>query len=363
MEYTETKKKESRQADSITGAKTVARVVYDGVKFNHLSELSRQIDALEVVNSSRGQYVFEAFGLSRWRLFFIVGLLLSVVFVVLLVLFMATAFFSETYRSMAGYAILIALGIIVANVFIIRASIKEIRFSNRYGKYYDLLKYRNIAFVEDLAGEADVSLGITVKDIKKAVKNNLIPQGHFGNENNIFITSDSIYQKYVDDKAVYDRYFAQLIAERKRIKSRSKDTIELLENGQRYIEKIHDYNDLIKDKDISLKLDRMEGIVTTIFKEVDINPCHSGKLSLLMSYYLPTTERLLEAYVDIDEKNIKAGNLVQTQKDIANALDSINNAFDNLLGQFYQEIELDIESEISSMEIIMQQEGLQNNDR
>ena len=89
-----------------------------------------------------------------------------------------------------------------------------------------------------------------------------------------------------------------------------------------------------------------------------MNPAQANKLGVFMSYYLPTTEKLLEAYIDLDEKKVKGKSSQKTQKDIANALDSINNAFEGLLERFFQEQERDITSEIFAMEAIMKQEGL-----
>ena len=63
----------------------------------------------------------------------------------------------------------------------------------------------------------------------------------------------------------------------------------------------------------------MESVVSMIFHEVDVNPNNADKLGMFMNYYLPTTEKLLEAYIDIidiDEKKVKGKSLEKTKKDI-----------------------------------------------
>lgn len=77
-----------------------------------------------------------------------------------------------------------------------------------------------------------------------------------------------------------------------------------------------------------------------------------------MNYYLPTTEKLLEAYMEIDEKKIKRKSLERTKKDIEGAIDKLIESFEGLLDKFYQEKELDISTDISAMEILMKQDGL-----
>ena len=102
----------------------------------------------------------------------------------------------------------------------------------------------------------------------------------------------------------------------------------------------------------------MESVVSMIFHEVDVNPNNADKLGRFMNYYLPTTEKLLEAYIDIDEKKVKGKSLEKTKKDIEGAIDKIIDSFEGLLDKFYQEKELDISTDISAMEVLMKQDGL-----
>ena len=142
------------------------------------------------------------------------------------------------------------------------------------------------------------------------------------------------------------------------MKERTKEMQMIMNQGQGYVDKIHESNDIIKDKIISQKLDRMESVVSMIFHEVDVNPNNADKLGMFMNYYLPTTEKLLEAYIDIDEKKVKGKSLEKTKKDIEGAIDKIIDSFEGLLDKFYQEKELDIATDISAMEVLMKQDGL-----
>ena len=53
----------------------------------------------------------------------------------------------------------------------------------------------------------------------------------------------------------------------------------------------------------------------------------------------------MDIYLTINEKQVKGDGLQQVQKDVVRALDSINDAYENLLEKFYEEQELDISSE------------------
>lgn len=271
---------------------------------------------------------------------------------------LGTVVYSDTFGMSALMGILVLVVVIAINSIVIAKRICEMHFNKRYNTYVKDLRFKNIELIDDLAVYSKVEPEKVIKDLKKAVKMKLIPQGHFGKDDLIFIVSDEVYEKYKDKQAVYDRYYRKQVEERLRMKERTKEMQAIMDQGQGYIEKIHESNDIIKDKMISQKLDRMENVVSMIFHEVDVNPQNADKLGMFMNYYLPTTEKLLEAYIEIDEKQIKGKSLEKTKKDIEGAIDKIIDSFEGLLDKFYHEKEMDIATDISAMEILMKQDGL-----
>jgi 5-bromo-4-chloroindolyl phosphate hydrolysis protein len=139
---------------------------------------------------------------------------------------------------------------------------------------------------------------------------------------------------------------------------RTQEMERILEESQKHIEKIREYNATIKDKTITAKLKRMEKLVSTIFYEVDINPNQADNLGMFLNYYLPTTEKLLKAYTELDEKTIKGRKAQKTKKEIDGALEALNSSFEGILDKFYQEQEMEINSDISALSVMMRQEGL-----
>ena len=320
------------------------------------------MEQLSRKNKERERFVFDALPISRWVILLLIGLFFNIGFVYFLMIAGGTFLYSSSYRMYGIYGVAITVAVFILNILVIQKAIKEIRFTRRYDNYQNVLRYKRMEIVDDLATMIEVDRKVVENDLNKAIKNKLIPQGHFGKKNVIFMVSDSVFNEYSKRRAVYDRYFNKLIEERNRMKKRTPETEDLLQQGQEYVEKIRDSNDIIKDKEISKKLDRMERVVATIFHEVDVNPAQANKLGVFMNYYLPTTEKLLESYIDLDEKTIGKASTEKTKLEISRALDSINEAFEGLLGRFYQEQERDVTSEIYAMEVIMKQEGLQSDE-
>ena len=77
-----------------------------------------------------------------------------------------------------------------------------------------------------------------------------------------------------------------------------------------------------------------------------------------MSYYLPTTEKLLQSYVDLRKESLNVENIVNSQKEIEEATDVINDAFVKLLNQLFENTSWDISSDISVMKTMMKQDAL-----
>lgn len=138
----------------------------------------------------------------------------------------------------------------------------------------------------------------------------------------------------------------------------SQECREIVEEGLRYVRHIRECNDRLPGEEISEKLDRLELVVTRIFREVAKNPDNAGDLKKMMSYYLPTTSKLLDAYCELDGQPVKGQNIEGTKQEIESALDTINTAFENLLDSMFQDAAWDISSDISVLNTMLAQEGL-----
>ena len=108
---------------------------------------------------------------------------------------------------------------------------------------------------------------------------------------------------------------------------------------------------------MSNKLYRLEEIMNKIFAQVRKNPESAEELHKLMDYYLPTTKKLLSAYIELD-KQPDLDNVTKTKAEISDAMDIINEAFENLLDSLFQDMAWDISSDISVMKTMMAQDGL-----
>ena len=84
----------------------------------------------------------------------------------------------------------------------------------------------------------------------------------------------------------------------------------------------------------------------------------------LVNYYLPTIEKLLTRYDEVEEQTVD--NVVTSKKKVESLIKTTTTAFENQLNSLYDTDTLDINSEVKVLEKIFVQEGLidlDNNDK
>lgn len=354
----ETKVLTENESEYFDKAQQMADVVATGLEQENYSDMNKQLAEIAQYNTEKEIYVFEHPKNISAIVAAVVFAVISLIFLYFLFIGIATLLLSAKHIVYALIGIVSSIVILAVNIMLIARLIKTIKFWKRFDVYISLLKLGNFEIIEDLASYSNQTQQIVINDLNKAINEKLIPQGHFSRENLVFMVSDEIYDKYMLNPAVYDRYFQNQIEDRNRMKERTDEIKQVIEKGNKYINKIHDSNVIIKDKAVTRQLDKMETIVSTIFHEVDVNPSQADSLGMFLNYYLPTTEKLLDAYITIGEKQITGKNLLKTQKEIENSLETIITAFENILEKMYEVHEMDIASDIAAMEIMMKQEGL-----
>lgn len=342
----------------IESADKAALLVSQSVDSGDIVAIGDKLKPYIEATSGKSKYVFNCAPIGQWVALLLIGSLLSLCFLIFLPVAAGTYYYSSTYKAEGLFGLLAIAIIIVCNIFLCGKAIREIRFSKRYDHYRDVLKYRNIVIIDDLSNMVNINRDIVTKDLKKAVRIKLIPQGHFGMNELLFMVSEETFASYLASEASYNCYFEKILENRGEMQGRTQETEELLAQGEECLARIKDCNDIIKDKDVSDELDQMEKVVSAIFHEADVNPSQANRLGVFINRYLPTIEKLLESYIDMDEKKLKGNDIHNTQKEITKALDLINGAFESLLERFYEEQETDMVRDISAMEIVTKQEDL-----
>ena len=285
---------------------------------------------------------------------------------------------------------------------------KRLELAQRFRKYVSVLGNRTYCMVEELADSVGESSKFVRKDLKKMIRQGFFPQGYLDQKETCLITDKQTYQQYQDAQQSYEarkkaaqqgkdpgrrdgdgQHFETEFdsesrggsenAAAKRSGTNQKGAAsghfadsdiradldpkcaELIAQGRNYIRHIHECNDRIPDEAMSEKLARLEVVVTRIFTEAERNPEVVDDLKKMMSYYLPTTKKLLDAYCNLNEQPVGGQNIDTMKKEIEETLDTLNSAFEKLLDDLFEEQAWDISSDISVLNTMLAQEGLTGN--
>lgn len=287
-------------------------------------------------------------------------------------MFAVTAGILAIVSGATGAELVLPMGIIdvflVASVALGIKGSRQEGLAKRFRRYQQVIGERTFCLIEELSAAIGKKPKFVQKDLRKMIRDGFFPQGYLDKKETCLITDQQTYQQYLQTEKAYEARAQEAQADGRKAGAQQasasvaaphgREYQELLAEGQSYIRHIHTCNDKIEDPVISEKLDRMEMIVTRIFTEAGRNPDIADDLKKMMSYYLPTTKKLLDAYCELDEQPVPGENIETTKQEIAATLDTLNNAFAKLLDDLFEEKAWDISSDISVLNTMLAQEGL-----
>ena len=134
----------------------------------------------------------------------------------------------------------------------------------------------------------------------------------------------------------------------------------VISEGHASVAKIQQLNDEIPDFKISAQLKQIEILTTSIIGQVEKKPEKLKEVRQFMNYYLPTTIKLLEQYVQMQNVGLRGDNITTGMQQIENLLDKVIVAFQKQLDSLFERDVVDITAEIQVMEQMMAAQGLTN---
>lgn len=236
--------------------------------------------------------------------------------------------------------------------------------TNRYKVYVDMVKEKLYCSIQDIASRTGRSERYIRRDLKKMMRLGMFRQAHLDQKETCLIASNEMYEQYKRTQKHYEETLqkeketdTKSAAEDAGVKEQKSEADTVIEEGRRYVRLIRQCNDEIPGEEMSDKLDRLEMLVTRIFAQVEREPQLAPELRKMLSFYLPTTRKLLEAYRDLDRQQIEVSNVAQTKREIETAVDTINEAFERFLDELFRDKAWDIQSDISVLHTMLKQDG------
>ena len=259
----------------------------------------------------------------------------------------------------------------------------------RAGRYLELCRGKDYISVKELARLSETSERSLKKDLRAIIRRRIYPEGHMDEKESCLILSDEVYKQYLmTEKAWKERrkkrwfslfgikkknsgdFLKETAAEQSRYDKteevKSAEVSGTEETGkkepegeeERYIRSLKELESMVQSPFVKEKTKRLSELLVKIFQAAQKHPEQKQELRRFMDYYLPTTVKLIKAYVDFEQTGIEGDNISQAKKEIEQTLETIDDAFENLLDDFYLNAALDASADARVLKNMLTQDGL-----
>ena len=267
-------------------------------------------------------------------------------------LIMAVAVFwgiPAAIQSGTIYAISTAIGALLGGGCVLTSGILMRRAMQRYTAYLAIIGPNEAMEIETIAKKVGVKRKQAEQDLQK-----MIEKGYFGDT--AYINKELGYI-FMSSRADEELARAREAAMQKTREASKKEAVK--QNAEAYdqiLAKIRDVNDRIPDEAMTEKINQIESITREIFRAVEQEPEKRGKIDRFMSYFLPTTLKLLESYANLERTNIAGKNISQSKKSIEIAMDTVVDGFKHQLDELYKSDAVSIETEVDVLTKMLNRE-------
>ncbi|WP_160686665.1 5-bromo-4-chloroindolyl phosphate hydrolysis family protein [Clostridium sp. C2-6-12] len=237
----------------------------------------------------------------------------------------------------------------------------------RFKEYVKTLDGQNYVLIESLAEAVQKKDKYVIKDLKKMIELNMFKEAHIDEEKTYFMLSNEVYNNYLESQEALKKRTEEELRKQEKSNAEMNDPQKrelrfTIDMGQNYIKQIRDINDALPEEEISNKLYRLENIVSQILEHIENNPKKLPEVNKFTNHYLPITLKLVTSYKELNDQPVQGENITNAKNEIEKSIDFINTAFEKLLDDLFEEVALDISTDISVLETLFTQEGLTKKD-
>ena len=209
----------------------------------------------------------------------------------------------------------------------------------RYRQYLSLIGKRKSISVTTLAEATGFAPRKIREDLQDMLDDGIFPLGYLDlGSDRLFLTDDGIQDRPKEEPA--------------------EEPPREVERAEAVLTEIRSLNDAIEDPEMSRKIDRIGEITGNIFAYLREKPDKEGKLRSFLSYYLPTTLKILGSYAQLEAQGVEGENISAAKERIEGMMDKVVEGFEQQLDRLFQDDAMDITSDVAVLERMLEKDGL-----
>ena len=262
--------------------------------------------------------------------------------------------------------------VLVVSINLFSKGIQKKQLLEDAQRYIQICGPKMYADLEEIASRTGTTVKKVKKNIRKMFRAGMFPEGHLDKQETCLMLSNEVYRQYTETAEAY-KMREQMEAERRERENRPmtfeeeqeemrrQQEVELnamMTEGMSYLQKLRDLNNAIPTEEISTQLSQLDSLLMQIFDRVKEHPEQMNRMRKLMEYYLPTTVKLVEAYVQFEKVEKPGQDIRDAKAEIKKTLGIINEAFEELLNNLFQDEAFDATTDAQVLQAMLSREGL-----
>ena len=215
------------------------------------------------------------------------------------------------------------------------------RRAKRYRNYLALIGQRESISVSALAEASGLSARRVREDLQDMLDAGIFPAGYLDLGADRLVLSDEGIQDHKPEP-----------------EPEPETPPKGMEREEAVLTEIRTLNDAIEDAEMSRKIDRIGEITGKIFAYLREKPDKEGQLRSFLSYYLPTTLKILGSYAQMEAQGIEGENISAAKDRIEGMMDKVVDGFEKQLDRLFQDDAMDITTDVEVLERMLEKDGL-----
>lgn len=245
-----------------------------------------------------------------------------------------------------------SLPLLVAGGALMGSGCSMSRTLHRFRQYLAVMGDREAVSLQELSRAVGRSVRRVEKDLRQMMERN-----YFGGRAYIHQELGYLLRgEHAEEHLRAHLAEAEMQAKAPQAEQQNGAPAETEEGYSGILREIRRVNDEIADPVLSPKIDRLEMIAGKIFRIVEEEPEKARRIPSFFSYYLPTTQKLLDTYAKFDRAGVEGENLRQAKARIETTMDAIVQGFAHQLDPLYREDALDVDQDIRVMEYMLRRD-------
>lgn len=231
----------------------------------------------------------------------------------------------------------------------------------RAERYMRLAGQKMYLEIEDLAARTGQSVRRVRKDVKGMLNAGIFPEGHMDAQEKMLVLNEETWQQYLLTQKEWKN--RQALEQEQRENDVWEEGTDLTaeqqieREGRSYMERLRQLNVEIPGEVISNKLYQLDYLLQRIFMVLKEHPEKCPQMRKFMDYYLPTTVKLVESYAEFDKAGVQGDNIKSAKAEIEKTMDTINQAFEKLLDDMYQDEAFEAAADAQVLKTVLAQDG------